>query len=96
MIIVLYVLGYPHPDNKSDYKFNLCCMGIEKIWENMAPNMNHCYLWLDYACINQDRDAAGELKQLDKIVQMSDCIFTVLMNDESPSSWSWGHVLGRN
>ena len=41
-----------------------------------APGMKSCYIWLDFGCMNQDENPAGELRQLNDIVQFTDCIFT--------------------
>ena len=49
----------------------------------MAPDIEHVFLWLDFGCINQDGNPAGELKQLDKIVEMSDAIFTPIVDYEA-------------
>ena len=35
----------------------------------MAPGVKKCYLWLDFGCMDQDGNPAGELKQLDEIVR---------------------------
>ncbi len=45
--------------------------------------MSRCFLWLDFACINQNRCPAAELKQLDKIVGMSDCMLTVIVDKDT-------------
>jgi hypothetical protein len=66
----------PHPDNAAGGKYELCVDGIEKIKKIYAPGFERCYLWCDYGCIDQDGDPAGELKQLDKIVGVCDCLFT--------------------
>jgi hypothetical protein len=69
--------GKPHPDTADGGKYKLCVDGIDEIMETMASGMENCYLWLDFGCINQDKDPADELKlALDKIVQICDCIFT--------------------
>jgi hypothetical protein len=78
--------GRPHPDNANDDKFMLCIEGIKFIKTYMAPGMERCYLWLDFGCIDQDGNPAGELKMLDKIVQISDCIFTPVY-DANPNGW---------
>ena len=78
--------GYPHPDNTKNDKFRLCLQGIEKAWKIHAPYMERCYIWLDFGCINQDGDPAGELKQLDKIIQSCDFIFTPIVDPEY-SNW---------
>lgn len=74
--------GRPHPDNLSNDKYKLCVDGILKIWNSSAPALKHCHIWLDFGCINQDGDPAGELKMLDKIVQWSDVIFTPIVDNE--------------
>jgi hypothetical protein len=68
--------GRPHPDNASHDKFKLCVQGIRLARETWAPGLPRCYVWLDFGCMDQDGNPAGELKQLDEIVRMSDCIFT--------------------
>ncbi len=68
------------------HKFKLCVDGIRFIKQNMAPGMEKCYIWLDFGCIDQDGNPAGELKMLDKIVEISDCIFTPIY-DPDPTSW---------
>lgn len=78
--------GRPHPDNASDDKFKLCVSGIQKLKQSMAHRMKECYVWLDFGCINQDGNPAGELEQLDKIVQCCDCIFTPIL-DREHASW---------
>lgn len=72
--------GSPHPDNANHEKYRLCLNGIERIHKYMAPSMKKCYVWLDFGCINQSRNPALELKQLDKIVAMSDCMFTPIVD----------------
>jgi len=73
--------GSPHPDNVSHDKYRLCLNGIERIHKYMAPQMEKCYVWLDFGCINQSRNPALELKQLDKIVALSDCMFTPIVDN---------------
>ena len=68
--------GRPHPDNADHEKYTLCVDGITQLKANCASILPFCYVWLDFGCINQNGNPAGELKQLDKIVQSSDCIFT--------------------
>jgi hypothetical protein len=60
--------GRPHPDNTTAGKYELCVDGVEQIKKTYAPGFGLCYVWLDYSCIDQDGDPAGELKQLDKLV----------------------------
>jgi hypothetical protein len=78
--------GRPHPDNAEGGKCNLIVEGVEKILKVFAPGMKNCFLWLDYGCIDQNGDPAGELKQLDKIVEVCDCLLTPVY-DESHASW---------
>ena len=72
--------GRPHPDNGGHEKCKLTVEGVEKAWQRLAPGMTECYLWIDFSCMNQDADPCGELKQLDKIVQACDCIFTPIVD----------------
>ncbi len=55
---------------------------LQCTWENVASRMKHCYLWIDFTCINQNQDPAGELKFLDDIVAVSDCIFTPCVDND--------------
>jgi hypothetical protein len=68
--------GRPHPDSKFHEKFRLCKAGIRKALNIWAPDLPRCYVWLDFGCMDQDGNPAGELKQLDEIVRVSDCLFT--------------------
>ena len=63
--------GYPHPDTKDNAKFKLEVEAIEKLSQVMAPGIN-VYLWHDFSCMDQNGNPAGELKQLDKIVDRGD------------------------
>jgi len=74
--------GRPHPDTADGVKFQLCVKGIEKAFKSLAPAMTECFVWLDFGCIDQNGDPAGELKQLDQIVASSDCIFTPIHDTE--------------
>jgi hypothetical protein len=80
--------GRPHPDTVDNGKYILCIEGIEKILKTLAPWMTNCYVWFDYGCIDQDGDPAGELRQLDKIIQICDYIFTPI-HDKDPSCWDF-------
>jgi hypothetical protein len=85
--------GRPHPDNATGDKYKLCVEGVKQIMKLFAPGMKECYIWLDYGCIDQNGDPAGELGQLDKIVEICDCIFTPIYDKdhhewEMPSSWT--------
>lgn len=79
--------GRPHPDDAKHSKFALVVEAVEKIMAIFAPGMSQCYLWLDFGCIDQNEDPAAELKQLLRIVQMSDCMLTTLV-DEDFAEWS--------
>jgi hypothetical protein len=74
--------GRPHPDNRENEKYRLCVAGINKMRHSFARRLELCYVWLDYGCINQDGDPAGELKQLDEIIKCSDCIFTPIVDHD--------------
>ncbi len=50
---------------------------------SQAPKLTNYYVWLDFGCINQDGNPAGELKQLDKIVQCCDLIFTPIAGNDA-------------
>jgi len=80
--------GRPHPDSKNGDKYRLIVDGIQKIKQELAPDMTHCYVWLDFGCMDQDGNPAGELKQLDKIVQCCDCLFTPIYDPEW-QSWKF-------
>ncbi len=62
--------GRPHPDNLRNEKHELAVQGAETAWKTLAPLMQHCYLWVDFSCIDQDDNPAGELQALDRIVQV--------------------------
>jgi len=84
--------GRPHPDNATHAKFALTKEVVHRVWKNFAPAFSRCFVWLDFGCINQNEDPAGELKQLDKIVQVCDCLVTPIYDDQHsdwdyPSNW---------
>jgi hypothetical protein len=81
--------GKPHPDTVDGEKYRLCVNGIDQILCTLAPGMEDCYLWLDYGCIDQDNgDPAEQLKYLDKIMQVCDCIFTPIY-DGHHKDWNF-------
>lgn len=80
--------GRPHPDNPRHEKLALCKKGIKKLKDELAPECKYCYVWLDFACINQDGNPCGELKQLDRIVGVCDCVFTPIVEDAEDISLS--------
>jgi hypothetical protein len=80
--------GRPHPDTVDGDKYKLCVDGIGKIMKSMASGMQNCYLWMDFGCIDQDGDPAGELKMLDKIISVCDCLFTPIF-DKDHEHWQF-------
>ena len=58
----------PHPDNIDHDHFNLCVDGIKKLKKSFAPDMKHCYIWIDYGCIDQEKNSKkimmADLQQL--------------------------------
>jgi hypothetical protein len=72
----------PHPDNANHDKFKLILRAIDDYLIRQAPGMKEIYVWIDYGCINQNADPAGELKQLDKIVQACDLVLTVITDNQ--------------
>jgi hypothetical protein len=77
----------PHPDDISHSKYKLCVEAIQKIKKTLAPDIKDCHIWMDYGCIDQDGDPAGELQHLDKIVEICDCLLTPIGNSENESDW---------
>lgn len=70
-----------HPDNAAGDKHRLCVNGIKLLKEQFAPGMKDCFIWYDYACMNQDnKDLSDDLEQYDKIVECCDTIFTPLVD----------------
>lgn len=70
----------PHPDDRDNNNFRLCVTGIQRIKTTFAPGLEHCYVWLDYGCLNQDEDPAAELNgRLDDVIKFCDCVFTPLV-----------------
>lgn len=85
-------LRQSHPDRSTNDKYLLCIDGIEKVLHQLAPGMEECYLWLDYACVNQDNNPANEIKSvLMNIIQFCDCIFTPIV-DDNHESWKYPDV----
>lgn len=70
-----------HPDNEKNNKFKLLIQAIDFLWGIHAKKFKYCYIWLDFGCIDQDGNPAGELKMLDQIVGLSDCLLTVIHDD---------------
>jgi hypothetical protein len=81
--------GRPHPDNASNEKYQLCIESISKILSNLTDSTLQCYIWMDYSCINQDNNPAGELQHLDEIIKYSDCLLTPIVDD---TIWEYIHT----
>ena len=78
--------GHPHPDNLGNEKYKLTVNAIKRAKVALAPFMKNCYVWCDFGCIDQSKDPAGELKQLNKIVESMDCLLTPII-DEDYDKW---------
>lgn len=46
--------GRPEPDNAQHEKHRLCVAGIKYLWKKYAKDLPYCFLWIDYACVNQN------------------------------------------
>lgn len=46
---------HPHPDTPNHDIYKLCVEGIEKLKSWQAPGMKHCYVWLDYGCLDLEK-----------------------------------------
>lgn len=88
VIFISHVWMRKQPDNTTNEKFKLTIDGIQRIKAMHAPGMSQVYRYIlmDYGCINQDGNPAGELKQLDEIIRHCDLIFTPIF-DEHPDAW---------
>lgn len=85
--------GWPHPDTSGNEKYHLQVQAIEYLWKHMAPGMKKCYIWQDFSCMDQNGNPAGELKQLDKIIEACDCILTPIVDPNheewtTPTAWN--------
>jgi len=81
----------PHPDTLQNDKFDLIVRGINLLWQTMAKDMNDCFLWVDYCCLDQDDNPAEELQRIggyEKIMSFCDCVFTPVV-DPSYNSWEY-------
>lgn len=88
--------NYPHPDNINNDKHKLIVEGINRLinwfidsdetW--LSDSEFKTYVWIDYGCMDQNVDPAGELKQLDKIVEISNCMFTPIV-DSNREEWKF-------
>jgi len=84
--------GKAHPDNAKHEKFKLTIKAIDMTWGSLVEEGMNCYVWLDYGCINQEGDPAGELRQLEKIIEYSDMLLTVVVDDEY-NDWEYGNTV---
>jgi hypothetical protein len=75
----------PHPDSVFHEKYRLCVEGIEKIRKADAPGFEDIYLWLDYGCLNQNRNPTEMFHLLTDIIYLSDCLFTPIVDNDG--SW---------
>jgi hypothetical protein len=50
-------------------------------------SLQMCYIWIDYACLDQDKAPASEIKQLKKVLQLCDCLFTPIV--DSSNNWKY-------
>lgn len=48
----------------------------------MAPKAKNCYVWMDYCCANQNKNAEEVVEHLDKIIESCDCLFTPIVDEE--------------
>ncbi|RYH30388.1 hypothetical protein EON65_05330 [archaeon] len=48
-------INHPHPDTTNDDIYKLCVEGIEKVKNSLAPGMKHCYVWVDYGCLDLEK-----------------------------------------
>lgn len=81
--------GRPHPDNEDHDKFKLCLSGIEEIKSNFASGMRHCYIWLDFGCLNQDTDPTAEMGgRLNQVIGFCDCLFSPVYGINTKSHYS--------
>ena len=76
----------PHPDNVNNDKYKLLVNGINKCAsyydkEIVNSKVRNVYLWLDYSCLNQDKNPVEELSQLEKIMAYCDFVFVPVVDD---------------
>mmetsp|Transcript_17494 Transcript_17494/g.29324 ORF Transcript_17494/g.29324 Transcript_17494/m.29324 type:complete len:403 (+) Transcript_17494:55-1263(+) len=68
-----------HPDTPDNSHYHLCVDGIERIRHNHVRNIEDCYVWIDYSCLNQTINPVQDIEELDTIISACDCIFTPLI-----------------
>jgi hypothetical protein len=44
--------------------------------------MHHCFVWVDFGCVNQDGNPADLLQRLDLIMEIVDCVFTPIVDPD--------------
>lgn len=69
----------PHPDTIDHAHYQLCIEGIELIRRNHVRNIEDCFVWVDYSCLNQDINPVNEIEELDVIMSACDCVFTPII-----------------
>jgi hypothetical protein len=89
--------GQPHPDNTNGDVFKLCVEGIYALKQSVAPQLAYCYIWMDYCCIDQDKDtSATRLIDLKTVMEGVDCVFTPIIDHSAGSrstieDWQLGY-----
>jgi hypothetical protein len=75
----------PHPDNDTHDKYSLAVEGIGKlISRNVLETLHEeVYLWIDYSCLDQSSFPQAAHLSLAKIIELSDCLFTPLVDDQA-------------
>jgi hypothetical protein len=80
------------PDNADHVKYKLCVKGIEDLHRFMAPGMETCYIWIDYASIDQSNEPAEETrKTLEDAIHICDCMFTPIY-DLDHMTWDFTNL----
>jgi hypothetical protein len=76
-------LGSSHPDINNE-KYSLMVKGLLETLAIYAPGFDQdsLYMWFDFGCIDQDDCPSGELQALDRIVMLSDLLFTPHLDEE--------------
>jgi hypothetical protein len=69
--------GIWQPDDSNSNNYKLIIEGLEKLWKNLAPWMEDCYLWNNYSCASEQ-----SINQLSAAMGFSDCIFTPLHDED--------------
>jgi hypothetical protein len=79
----------PHPDNEAHDKYSLVVDGISKlISRNVLNTYEEVYLWIDYSCLNQNSFPQTAHLSLAKIIELCDCLFTPIVDDQA-IDWSY-------